>query len=91
MSKIIDFATRQKQKMQETDRTTPVAVIFYSPTFHREDEPQCACVRVEVDDGDVIGLLDIVRDHGGIWLEETSGFIPWPCAYVEIECGSSLE
>ena len=91
MSKIIDFATRQKQKMQGTDGTTSVAVIFYSPTFDKDDEPQCACVRVEVDDGDVIGLLDVVRDHGGIWLEETRGFIPWPCAYVEIESGSSLE
>ena len=87
MSKITDFSTRQKQKMQETDGTAPVTVIFFSPTFHKHDEPQCICVRVEVDDGDVIGLLDVVRDHGGIWLEETPGFIPWPCAYVEIERG----
>jgi len=51
-------------------------------------------ISVNVGDGDVIGVLNVVKEDGGIWAEHNGAayFIPWSCVIVEIpaQCPESI-
>jgi hypothetical protein len=61
-------------------------VTFYSPAFKKPDEEVAsACITVHIGSGDVEGIMQVVAEKGGIWNEKRTLFIPYPCAFVEIE------
>jgi hypothetical protein len=61
-------------------------VTFYSPAFKKGDqEVASASITIHVGSGDVEGIMQVVAEKGGIWNEKHTVFIPYPCAYVEIE------
>ncbi|MDI6976225.1 hypothetical protein [Serratia sp. Se-RSBMAAmG] len=47
-----------------------------------------ASVNIEVEDGDVLGILENVKESGGVWGKDPETgvifFIPYPCAIVTI-------
>lgn len=60
-------------------------ITFYSPVFHKGTGEASATISVTIGDGDVIGILEAVQETGGIWNEEATIFVPYPCACVEIK------
>jgi hypothetical protein len=61
-------------------------VTFYSPAFRKgEDEVTSACITIHVGDGDAVGIMQVIAEKGGIWNDEQTLFIPYPCALVEVE------
>jgi hypothetical protein len=61
-------------------------VTFYSPAFKKgEQEVASASITIHVGSGDVEGIMQVVAEKGGIWNEKRTVFIPYPCAFIEIE------
>jgi hypothetical protein len=61
-------------------------VTFYSPAFKKGDqEVASASITIHVGSGDVEGIMQVIAEKGGIWNEKRTVFIPYPCAYIEIE------
>lgn len=65
----------------------PAKITFFGPKYINLDGNESSItVTVEVQNGDVLGVLDAVREQGGITAlkDEKYFFLPWPCAAVEI-------
>ncbi len=66
----------------------PRMITFRSAIFKdNEGEMQSAKITVQVRNGDVLGILKVVEEQGGIGEFDTHGnyiYIPWPCAVVEV-------
>jgi len=66
----------------------PRIVTFYSPIHRSADgEERSLSITVRVDDGDIVHVLQVVRENGGIGQESADGvlqYLPWPCAAVTI-------
>lgn len=61
-------------------------VTFYSPAFKKgEQEVASASITIHIGSGDVEGIMQVVAEKGGIWNEKRTLFIPYPCAFIEIE------
>ncbi|HEY9826815.1 MAG TPA: hypothetical protein V6D19_15345 [Stenomitos sp.] len=61
-------------------------VTFYSPAFTKPgQEAVSASITIQIGNGDVEGIMQVVAEKGGIWNEQRTVFIPYPCAFVEIE------
>jgi hypothetical protein len=61
-------------------------VTFYSPAFKKgEEEVASASITIHIGNGDVEGIMQVVAEKGGIWNEKRTVFIPYPCAFIEIE------
>ncbi|MGB8698044.1 MAG: hypothetical protein WCD18_01385 [Thermosynechococcaceae cyanobacterium] len=61
-------------------------ITFYSPAFKKEDQDVAsASITVHVGNGDAVGILEVIAEKGGIWNDDQTLFIPYPCALVEIE------
>lgn len=61
-------------------------ITFHSPAFKKPDEEiASASITIHVGSGDVEGILQVVAEKGGVWNEARTRFIPYPCAFVEIE------
>ena len=63
----------------------PARITFYSSTYFKDNAPATAAITVMVEDGDFLGILEVVKENGGIWSEDMAVFIPYPCACVEIK------
>lgn len=66
----------------------PRIVTFYSPVHRNADgEERSLNISVRVDNGDIVHVLQVVRENGGIGQEAVDGvlqYVPWPCAAVTI-------
>jgi hypothetical protein len=83
MATIHNFS-EEKERLRGTGK--PRKITFYSPYFSKDTQRAgSTSLTVTLDNGDVLGVLDMVKENGGIWNEAVTTFIPWPCAYVEIE------
>lgn len=80
MGTLHDFEQAQKEHLSTKKRV----VKFYGATFRREGEPGSSQANVTIEDGDVAGIIAAVIRNYGIWSDDGSFFIPWPCALVEI-------
>jgi hypothetical protein len=61
-------------------------ITFYSPAFKKgEQDVASAYITIHVGDGDAVGIMQVVAEKGGIWNEDKTLFIPYPCALVEVE------
>ncbi|GEM_PF-6989222 len=87
MATIHDF--QEAQKKHGTSGKKPRTVTFYSATFRKlingVSSGCSASVSVNIEDGDAVGLIVAVMQNHGIWNDEGTVLIPWPCAYVDIE------
>jgi hypothetical protein len=76
--RISDYAKKAKTN-------TPLCITFFGPRFARLDGADAGLnITVNVEDGDVLRILRIVQEDGGIG-EFRSGqylYLPWPCACV---------
>lgn len=71
-----------------TEINGPCNVVFRSASYKDElGIEKTANVVVKIENGDFQGIIDSVKEQGGIWgVYENGGgfFMPWPCAFVEI-------
>lgn len=72
--------------------TGPAEVSFIGFRFEQEDgETQRLQVNVVVANGDFEGIINAVRENGGIYVQPNEGedvaawFLPWPCAAVRVK------
>lgn len=67
---------------------TPRSVTFFGTPYHDESgNPVNLAIRVQVENGDVYGMLSVTAENGGIGATGEDGvyrFIPWPCAAIEV-------
>lgn len=67
---------------------TPRIVSFHAPTYpDGQGQTVNAVVTVHLGNGDVHGLIEQIKENGGIGGTDDRGvyrFIPWPCAAVEV-------
>jgi hypothetical protein len=82
MGTVYDFKEVQA-KLKDTNK--PRQITFYSPKFTKNNQDVSAAITVHVENGDVLGIMDVVIENGGLWNEERNAFLPWPCAWLEIE------
>ena len=82
MGTVHDFKEAQ-ESLKASNR--PRKITFYSPTFTKNNRNESSAITVHVENGDVLGILDVVIEQGGLWDDENNVFLPWPCAWVEIE------
>ncbi len=65
-----------------------LTIHFFGANYHDHDgNPKNLSFSVTVDDGDVEGILAVVKENGGLGAIGDDGvfrFLPWPCAAVEI-------
>lgn len=60
-------------------------ITFYAPLFRKGEKDMSVSVVVHIENGDVAGILETVKEDGGVWSPDGSFFIPYPCACVEVE------
>ena len=68
------------------------SITFFGPKFCRRDGTETSLTfTVNVDNGDVLGVLTVVQEQGGIVQEcdDQIVFLPWPCAAVAIHAPDS--
>ena len=67
---------------------TPRQICFHGARYCDENNTEKILnICVTMEDGDVAGILDTVKEDGGIGQLGDDGtyfFLPWPCATVEI-------
>lgn len=72
----------------ESEAEQPRTITFRSPVFNDNyGKSKVVNISVTVENGDALGILDVVIEDGGIGRIHEDGtyyFIPWPCACVEI-------
>lgn len=81
---IINLADYAKEVAKKGE---PMCITFFSATFRDADSTDAAAnVTVTVENGDVLTVLEVVKEKGGILREngERHVYIPWPCACVVI-------
>ena len=82
---VINLETFRNNKGDQNQRT----ITFRSSEFQdNQGNSKTININVTVGDGDVFGILDVVKEEGGIGMVHDDGvyyFIPWPCACVEIK------
>jgi hypothetical protein len=63
-------------------------VSFFSPVYRdAAGNSRSVSISVSVENGDVMGIIEVVKEDGGIMERCEDGtfiFIPWPCAAVHI-------
>ena len=59
-------------------------ITFHTPLFRKEGEDMGVSITIEVENGDVAGILQTIKENGGVWNPDGSSFIPYPCACVEV-------
>ena len=67
------------------EKNTPASITFFAPKFSLQDGTEIAySVTVQVENGDVFGILEVVKDEGGVGQMQDGQyiFVPWPCACV---------
>jgi hypothetical protein len=82
MGSVHDFKEAQ-ERIEEAKK--PQKITFFSPNFTQDGSPSSATICVHVENGDVLGIKNQVIENGGIWNDEFTAFIPWPCAFILIE------
>jgi hypothetical protein len=82
--KIADLEEYRRQNQGKGARIT-----FHSSRYATLDGQAATLnVSIEVTNGDAFGVLEVIREEGGIWSRNDDGkiyFLPWPCAAVEVE------
>jgi hypothetical protein len=66
---------------------SPVMITLCAPSFAIDDVPIGLTINIRVENGDFRGILDTIKDNGGIWTtvdDDTIWFLPWPPAAVRI-------
>lgn len=78
----------QFRQRRERDSARPRVITFRSAQCADDkNNVKAHNISVRIADGDALGILEAVKDHGGIGCLADDGtyyFLPWPCACVEI-------
>lgn len=81
MVTVHDFKESQKKQSRPT---TPKILRFYTAVYTQRGNNASTVLDILVDNGDVDSVLDQVIENDGLWTNERTVFIPWPCAHVEV-------
>ena len=76
--KLSDYAKKEEGNIQ-------LSIIFFGPKFLKEDGSETSVnIKVNVENGDVVGILDAVKEEGGVGHMQGKQYVylPWPCACV---------
>ena len=78
---------------EAANKGEPLCITFFSQIFRTLDGKDTNVnTTVTVEDGDVMTVLEVVKEKGGIFREhgEQRIYIPWPCACVVIHAPDQL-
>jgi hypothetical protein len=84
----VNVVNLQEYKAKTASLKRPREITFFSPDYSVETNSKNTNITVRVEDGDVLGILAVVKSEGGISATDDDGtfvIIPWPCAVVEIK------
>jgi hypothetical protein len=87
---VINIADYRPPEKMGGGTGTPCTITFMGFNFWTpEGEQKRLSVSIDLGDGDFEGMIDYVRQQGGIYLptpeeDANSWFLPWPCAAVRV-------